>query len=501
MWWSFAFLNSPIKLLIAGLVWGIALPVFGAEPVTNLELRTDLPGLDPQNKICPKDLAKEIQPFLSQPQFSHASIAVVVAESENPNAAFLFNFQGDRYFIPASTLKLFTTVATLKILQASDRIPTRILSGTELKNGILNHDLIIEGNGDPSFSSASLKNLVAQLRGKGVKEVRGKLVFSDRLNAKPPIGWEWNDLQEDYAAVPHGFSINRNVLNWQITPALGSGKLIKFRWEEPNLATDWTVENQAITSENTESTLQIERDLTREKLKITGTLNLNAAPELGATSVPDPLSQFSRLFQAELKNQGIEIDSQTISNSQSLTKIYAQVFSPPLKDLIRTINKESDNLYAELLYQLVLKKIGKQQKLWETFWQSLGIPSDRLRIYDGSGLSRHNSILPSDLIKLMQAMVRDRNFRDSLAIAGIDGTLKNRLKNTKTWAKTGSMSGVSVLAGYLQPPEFNELAFVIAINHGSLKNQDNQTLIDAIALTLNRLKKCANILKANFNFE
>ncbi len=472
MWWSFAFPNNLVKLIIISLISETSLPSFAAEP-----------------RICAGELAKEMQPLLSQPQFSHASVSVVVAESENSSQTFLFNFQSDRSIIPASTLKLFTTVAALKILKPDYQFSTRILAGEDLENGILNHDLMIEGSGDPSFSSASLKNLVGQLRSQGIKQVKGRVVFSDRLNAKMPSGWEWNDLQEDYAASPHGFTINGNLLNWRIYPAIEARKPLKFVWEKPELALSWKVENQAITqASSAESSLQVERDLTAEKLKITGALNIKAASELGATAVPNPLTNFSRLLLAELTNQGIRINSQTITNSQPKIKIYAQVLSAKLKELIRTMNKESNNLFAELLYQTVIQRIkpGELQKLW----QSLGIESDRLRIYDGSGLSRHNSILPEDLVKLLQAMVKDQNFRDSLAIASVDGTLKNRLKDTRIWAKTGSMQGISVLAGYLQPSEYPELALVIAINHGSLINRENRNLIDEIALTLNRLRKC-----------
>jgi D-alanyl-D-alanine carboxypeptidase/D-alanyl-D-alanine-endopeptidase (penicillin-binding protein 4) len=175
---------------------------------------------------------------------------------------------------------------------------------------------------------------------------------------------------------------------------------------------------------------------------------------------------------------------------------------------VRTTNKDSNNLYAELLLrQLGARSPQKDAKqndqqdaseagiqVVTTFMQKQGIAASSFNLADAAGLSRRNSITPRAIVQLLQIMRGDRRFRDSLAIAGVDGTLKNRFKDTpaqgKLSAKTGTLSDAVTLSGYVKSDTYDELAFSIMLNHGDLPAKDLRTIVDAIALLLTQVQRC-----------
>lgn len=449
MWWSFV---CRVSLGLGGLV--LVLPSWGC----------DLTGRDRLNQITTKLEAQG------------ASVAVVAAESK-VGSPWLINWAGDRYFVPASLVKLFTTAAALTRLQPDFRIPTR-LWGKGSKYGLLD-DLILEGNGDPSFNSMQLQRLVRQLAQTGIKRIN-RIQFRDRLAADLPSGWEWQDLIEEYGAPPHGLIINFNALAWRLEPGKKLGDQAIFRWQTPELAQDWQVENRAVTSHHS-SEWQIQRQLNQPKLTITGRLALGAQPEQGATVVLDPPINFQRHLELELKNQGILVQNQPPSPKPQPEQLLAIVYSPSLKALISTTNKDSENLYAENLRVIA----GKQL---EELWSRWAIDPQDLILVDGSGLARRNRLKPRAVVQLLQAMANNAAFRNSLAIAGIDGTLKLRLTSSQIIGKTGTLEGIAALAGYILGEP--ELAFVLVINHGDPQAKINRQALDAIALELKQLQLC-----------
>jgi D-alanyl-D-alanine carboxypeptidase/D-alanyl-D-alanine-endopeptidase (penicillin-binding protein 4) len=128
------------------------------------------------------------------------------------------------------------------------------------------------------------------------------------------------------------------------------------------------------------------------------------------------------------------------------------------------------------------------------YLQSMNISATQVSLADGSGLSRHNLTTPKAIVQLLQTVASDRNFRQSLAIANVDGTLTNRFKNTSAQsllqAKTGTLSGAIVLSGYANPQNYREVIFSIIINNSNLSSKDLQKYVDEIALLLTRLETC-----------
>jgi serine-type D-Ala-D-Ala carboxypeptidase/endopeptidase (penicillin-binding protein 4) len=226
--------------------------------------------------------------------------------------------------------------------------------------------------------------------------------------------------------------------------------------------------------------------------------------------VVNPVESFISGFRQSLIKEKMTIGSTRLVLGQSTIGLpeVAAIESPPISELVREANLKSNNVYSEVL----LKSIGRthpqanlssedtgslgivlvKQRLTE-----LGVNSQAYRISDGSGLSRHNLVAPAALTQLlvgMATMPEGKLFRDSLPVAGVSGTLKNRLKGTlaqgTVQAKTGSMSGINTLAGYINPPQYSPLVFSIMLNQHDTSTAKMSKIVDEIVLLLARLKQC-----------
>ncbi len=478
-----------------------------------ISLITAFPAQAHSDRVCPAQLQKEVEKVAQSPKLQPSRVGVFVQTNET-NPQILANLDGDRYFVPSSNVKLFITAIALKTLGSDYRFATHLMSHN-LPNakGELENGLWLVGSGDPSFSSATgLKSLVTQLKNKGVKQINGGIwTLTSRKGAEVANSWEWSDLQEYYAAIASPFTINENSLNWTIRPTK-IGQPVIFEWENPQLAIGWRVENQSITvsadSEYRlpEYDLRVVRPHGQKILIISGQVPENSEPELGGVAIPNPEANFLDLLRQELAAQGITV-SQNIStdNSKRLppTQDLAIAFSPTISELIITTNKDSNNLYAELL----LRALG--DRFHETnpddsvlggmiainkYLQSINTPPAYALLADGSGLSRRNLTTPRAIVQLLQSVSSDRNFRKSLAISNVDGTLTNRFKNTSAQglihAKTGTLTGAIALSGYANSQNHCEVIFSIIINNSNLPSRELQQYIDAIALLLTRLEPC-----------
>ena len=186
-------------------------------------------------------------------------------------------------------------------------------------------------------------------------------------------------------------------------------------------------------------------------------------------------------------------------NNPSEPKI-ATIVSASLPEMLGKINQESNNLYAETLIQLLNKKIDAEQPVEavEESLSKLGINGDDYVLVDGSGLSRHNLVTPQVLVEVLSLMAssnRSQIYQNSLAIAGVKGTLANRFHQTpvrgKLWGKTGTLTGVGTLAGYLTTADGETLVFSIMVNNSERSSQELRQAIDEIVMLFSQLRKCS----------
>ncbi|NUN65493.1 D-alanyl-D-alanine carboxypeptidase/D-alanyl-D-alanine-endopeptidase [Pseudanabaena biceps] len=472
------------------------------------------------DRLCPSQFQEEVKKIVQSPKLKPSRVGVFVQTNESIPRT-LADLDSDRYFLPASNIKLFTTAIALKLLGADFRFTTRLISKSLPNNkGELESGLWLMGAGDPSFKSATdLKSLVTQLKKQGVKQIKGGLwATSTRKGTEIAGSWEWSDLQEDYAAIPSPFTIDGNVLEWKLRPS-SIGQPAIFEWSNPKFARSWKVDNQTVTAasnnqvaKSSVNELTVNRPYPKQLLFVGGQIAVDAPPESGLVTVPDPEANFLNVLQEELIAQGIKVDKFSpeekpdqkeafldLAKEFNSYKYLATVESLPLSELIGTTNRESQNLYAELILRAVgdrypeadsddsfdagIEKISK-------YLQSVITPSSgsQVLLADGSGLSRQNLSTPRAIVEILRSTASDRNFRNSLAIAGVNGTLTSRFKNTlaegKIHAKTGTLTGTTALSGYVKPTDYSEVIFSIMINNSDLSNKELQQYVDEIALLI-----------------
>jgi len=288
------------------------------------------------------------------------------------------------------------------------------------------------------------------------------------------------------------------------------GQPLKVTFAEPKLANQWQIQNNSVTVAPNESEfLEVGREFDRPAIRVSGQLKVGAESESSYVAVVNPANNFLQNFQQVLTAEGIPVKQALVTSvARNLNQELAAVESPPLAELVKETNRESNNLYAEVLLRLLGKFTVKMPlpqedtnetglKELKTALTQLGVNPNSYILADGSGLSRHNLISPEALVQTLRLMANSPAasvYRASLPIAGENGTLKNRFNYTSSrvnlQAKTGTLSGVSALSGYIEVPSYEPLVFSIIVNQSDLASSKLRSATDEIVLLLNRLRRC-----------
>lgn len=479
----------------------------GGQPRLRIWLQAGLIGLllgqvpsAAARALCPANLPEAVATVTTRPELQRARLGMQV---ETASGEVLYSRQGDRFFLPASTLKLLTTAAALRELGPDYRIRT-VVQGHPTRTALT--PLRVVGGGDPSLDGAALDQLAAALAQQGIRQV-STLIGDESALAGNWINpnWEWEDVQAGYGAPVNPLIFNQNAISLQLIPQ-AVGQPLQVVWADPARASVWSVENRSRTVPvEAREYISLSRDLGQPRVQIAGQLRVGAAPETVAIAVPNPGEAFLAAFRQALTQHNIAVGTTALTRLAAAAPLpeLAAVQSPPLSALLRTTNQDSNNLYAEAL----LKQLGRNADETDATHagieralaslQDLGLDPADVVMVDGSGLARKNLITPAALVTVLQGMARSPEaaiYRDSLAVAGVSGTLRARLQDTpaagRLWGKSGAVSRNFALAGYLNPPNHEPLAFAIAINNIDAPGYVARDLIDALVVTLARLEPC-----------
>ncbi|MEG4114248.1 D-alanyl-D-alanine carboxypeptidase/D-alanyl-D-alanine-endopeptidase [Microcoleus sp. Pol12A6] len=451
--------------------------------------------------ICPGELGAQVDAIANRPEFSRSRWGILIQPLSSTTT--LYSRDAQKYFIPASNAKLLTTAAALQKLGADFRIKTSVYSG---ENG----SLYVAGRGDPSIAEAQLKSLAQQLKQRGITQVN-ELIGDDSYFQGSAVNpnWEWEDAQAGYGAPINSLIFNQNAIDLLLSPQ-AIGQPLKVTFAEPKLANQWQLQNNSVTVAQSESEfIDVGREFDRPIIRVSGQLKVGGEPESAYVAVVNPANNFLQQFQQVLAAEGIPVKHTLVASaSRNLNQELATVESPPLAQLVRETNRESNNLYAEVLLRLLGKVTDKMPLQQEDTGEmglkelklsltQLGVNPNSYILADGSGLSRHNLISPEALVQTLRFMANSPAasiYRQSLPIAGENGTLKNRFNNTPNrvvlQAKTGTLSGVSALSGYIEVPNYEPLVFSIIVNQSDLSAAKMRSATDEIVLLLNRLRRC-----------
>jgi serine-type D-Ala-D-Ala carboxypeptidase/endopeptidase (penicillin-binding protein 4) len=455
--------------------------------------------------ICPAAIDRTVQSVASRYNLQRYQWGLYVQPLTG--AAPLANYQGQSLFIPASTTKLLTTAATLRQLGSQYRLRTSVYQNSASNS--LSPDLTLVGRGDPTITINQIKNLSEQLKNKGLQRI-GQLNIGAGYfrGSSSPLDWEWGDLTTDYGVPVTSLILQQNAVDLVINPRQ-TGQPASYLWRNQLAATPWQIDNRSLTSQSgTVSNISVQGVLGKPFLQINGQLPVNGSPQTWNLAMLDPIDTWRSQFQFNLGQQGITIGrTQVLNGEPSPGGIeVAALESPPLGDLVKEINRNSNNLYAEVL----LRTLGRNNPRHATSVSDtadlglemvskklteIGVSPQYYRQADGSGLSRKNLVAPIALVQTLIGMSKTPEgqlYRDSLAVGGVSGTLANRFKDHKNMVqgKTGSLTGVLALAGYVNPPQYQPLAFSVVVNNHDRQNSEIRAALDEMVSALAKLRSC-----------
>lgn len=437
--------------------------------------------------LCPEELGKAVEQELQTPDLrgSHWGMSL-----QPLGKAPLYDRNGRSYFVPASNAKLFTAAAAWIALGPDFRFLTRLY--LEGKAPRLERLTIVAG-GDPSLTTDHLTAAVQWLQSLGVKEIATLAIVAPPTTVPtPPTSWEWGDLRYDYGSAAPATLINGNTVTMTLIPRQ-VGQAPELTWSNPLGARQWRIINQVQTIPGEGYHVEVHQQPGDRTLRLTGTLGLAYGEDPWPLAIPDADRHYQdHWLQAIAAGQitlGKTLWSQNIPNGSPNFAIP----SLPLKDLLIPLNSDSDNLYAEAIGQ-VLDGRGEDRR--QRILQDLGLDSSQ-HLQDYAGLSRQNLVTPQDLNQLLQSLAQRGDgevFRQTLAIAGERGTLKNRFQNTPLaghlWGKTGTLTGVSALSGYLENAQGQFYSFSILVNNSTSDRRTLRQSIDRLALLFQRTIPC-----------
>lgn len=456
-------------------------------------------------EICAADLPGTLNPIVGN--VSGVNWGVLIQTLGAPeNRKNLYARNPQTLLIPASNNKVFTTAAILQRLGAQHQFRT-VVTGNSTGPNL--STLRIIGQGDPSLTNQHMVSLAQQLKQRGIQQVTlliGDDTYFQGADTNP--NWDFDDTLQGYGAPVNSLILNQNGIGVTLFPQR-IGQPLRVQLDDPTDAQDWRLNNRSITVSGSQSEfVDVYRDRTARVVYIKGQLRVGSDPEPAAASISNPGNYLVQKFRNALTAAGITVAQSTLVRSTPPPPgevELASLQSPPLSTLIYETNQQSNNVYAEAL----LKTLGRVQNptnsdattsgatAVKAILAPLGVDTSQFNMVDGSGLARQNRTSAEALVQTLQAIAQHPNgnvFRDSLPVGGVSGTLLNRFRNTpaqgRVQAKTGTISGVVALSGYVTPINHPPVVFSILTNVSGSSPGNARSAIDQIVVTLARLRQC-----------
>ncbi len=395
----------------------------------------------------------------------------------------LLSVNSDEALNPASTMKLLTTYAAVSRLGPDYRWKTRMYLRGELRDGVLDGDLVLQGGGDPKLVIEDMAEIIARTREAGLREIRGNLILDDGVFSLDDRSVEQidGDSSQPYNVRPHGMLLNFKATKFVITPRGESVDIVL----DPPLA-EISIENEVRTARGRcrygAGGLVIRDNGTEQKpgIRVSGTYSSECGEQNLFAAVLTHRQFAHAFFKAAWSGAGGIWNGRTrIERGAGQGAVWYEWMSPrTLAEVILDINKFSNNVMAR---QVLLQTAAQENKSSPTIedarnflhrWLNrVGLKFPELYVENGSGLSRNERISPEHLARLLVHMSASPHadlLRESLPKVGIDGTMKSRLQLEpiagRAWIKTGSLNDVRAIAGYVDAASGKRYALVMLIN-------------------------------------
>jgi D-alanyl-D-alanine carboxypeptidase/D-alanyl-D-alanine-endopeptidase (penicillin-binding protein 4) len=454
---------------------------------------------------APAQLRSGILSDTQRPGVSRASWGIVVDSLDRHDR--LVDLNARTLFVPASIAKLVSVATAAEAVGWDYRFETTLLTTGSVSQGRLFGDLIIVGYGDPSIDGrggGDFSAFVAAVKAAGFERIEGRIVGDDDAleEPRPQLSWAWDDLGYTTGSIYGALNLAENRTVVIVTPGATAGAPASVHIEARAEGRPFL--NRVVTGPaGSPSLVWPEQRPGEASLTIAGSIPLGAQPTPLGISSGNPTLWFANVLRNRLIEEGIvvtgeavDIDELTPPPDRSDATMLFSYSSPTLAEIARPLLKESINLYGEAFMRLNTDKgvfptndaalEGLRKRL--TTW---GLVEGSYQLVDGSGLSRRDTLSPEAVMTVLQRMSDPSGkspFLAALPIAGVDGSLAARMKGTlaegNLRAKTGTMSNIRSLAGYVTARNGEHLAFAILMNNFEGTSAAANQAIDAIAVRL-----------------
>lgn len=456
-------------------------------------------------------LKEKINNLIEQSSLKDSFWSISIRDEDNK---LIYDLNSSKLVTPASNLKVLSSAAVLDELGSDFRFTTKIYAKGQNVDGNWNGDIYFVGSGDPSINGKAyggerfyvFKDLVKQLKAAGIKSIKGDLIANDGFFDRKflPDGWLWDDLSYYYAAPLGALSFNNNCVDLEIKATGGPGGRPEVTWFPFNTNLVTVVNEQIITPKNYGFEENYERELGTNTIVIRSSLPAGFK-EAEAIAIKDPTAFAADTFKKFLESEGIKLSGKVLQehsfpdffNNADFT-LLASHQSLPLSELLKEVNKNSNNFYIEMLLKSAAAHHFKSQgstklgiSLIENLCKKLEIESSKMHLNDASGLSPNNLVTTGLLSELLVKMKKHPSFntyKKSLSEGGVDGSLGGRFGQgplkSKFIGKTGYITGTRAITGYLKTSRNKDLVVSIVTNHFTDKvyvvDSLHQSLLEAI---------------------
>ncbi len=452
-----------------------------------------------------QNLHRHIDALLAAPELQRGTWGISIKSLSQDDV--LYANGAGKLLMPASAMKIVTLATAAARLGWGYTYETRLIAAGTIDSGLLDGDLVVVGNGDPTFedwdgtATRLFREWALRLKAAGVRAIGGRIVGDDSQFAGDALGsgWAWDDLDRSFATGIGALQFNQNTAQLAITPGDAAGTPATLAVSPRGSGLQ--LRNHVRTSaRGVQPSLVTRRAAGSPMLEARGEIPVGATPLVRNVSAANPTIYFLTRLRDVLMEAGIEVrgpalDIEEISDAPRSDegRLLVSHRSPPLATLAATMMKISQNLYAETLLRSAAA--GGHSRTAEggrsavrAVLDGWGLPPFSVVVADGSGLSRYNLATPDALVGLLEQFRDDGTFVEALPVAGVDGTLEDRMRGTaaeaNARAKTGSFSNARALAGYVRTADAEPLAFAIIANNFGVGANAVESAIDGIVVAL-----------------
>lgn len=456
--------------------------------------------------------AARIDSILARPHLAQAEWTIEVREVGSGRV--LYSRAAARPSVPASGLKLVVAAAAAHHLPADHRFRTTLYGTGPVRGGVLEGDLVLYGRGDPNLSSRFFdtptrvfESLADSLRARGVRRVAGGVVADESWFDARYVHDDWNpyDRLWWYAAPVGALGFNDNAIDVAVRPGPAVGAPARVTASPASAA--YVLENASRTgARGSAYTFDLDRGAGPGRVRATGRLPLGSGERTMYFAVDDGARWAGTVFRETLERKGIAVGrrgvrvvSDAAASPTARAAVLAEWASPPLDHVIGPVLMRSQNWFAELLVKTLGREV-RGEGSWEAglaverdfLTRVVGIDPGDVVLRDGSGLSAHNRITPRALVALLRYVrntPQQRIVLDALPVSGRSGSLERRLEDLpgRVSAKTGYISGVNTLAGFVTLSDGREAAFAIVSNGSREPTARMKAGIDDIVRAIARM--------------